>query len=145
MSRYRDDLIVLGVMIGGLLLNVYAPLWLAPPLFNYTTWLYLILFLAWIPVYLRLMRGKRRGRLMGLFIPVAILVTCFGCMLLRPRSAFAMGVFDTIRCDPQPADAGRTRYVCTREAFEGPEFNQTWVLEGVAGLPVLWLVEAQGW
>jgi|FLYN01.1.fsa_nt_gi hypothetical protein len=145
MAKYRDDLIVLLVMVGGFLLNIYAPLWLAPPLFRYTTWLYLLVFFAWIPVYLRLMRGKRRGRLIALFIPVAVLVTCFGCILIRPRSAFAMGVFDTITCEPQPAVEGRVRYACTRQAFEGPQFNRAWVLEGIAGLPVIWIVEAEGW
>lgn len=133
-------------MVGGFLLNIYAPLWLAPPLFEYTIWIYLVLFFAWVPVYLILMRGKRRRRLMGLFVPVAMLVTCFGCMLIRPRSAFGVNLFfDTVECEGQPADEGRARYACTRVSFDGPAFNRTWVLEGVAGLPVIWVVQAEGW
>jgi hypothetical protein len=145
MSQHRDDLIVLLVMIGGFLLNIYAPLWLAPPLFEYTIWLYVLLFFAWVPVYTLLMRGKRRGRLMVLFVLVAALVTSCAWITIRPRSAFGNGFLDRVECAEQPADEGRVRYACTRVAFEGPEFNRTWLLEGLAGLPVIWVVRADGW
>ncbi len=146
MSQHRDDLIVLLVMIGGFLSNIYAPLWLAPPLFEYTIWLYVLLFFAWVPVYVLRMRGKRRGRLMILFVLVVMLVTSCACMTIRPRSTFGMnGFLDTVRCVEQPADEGRVRYACTRVAFDGPESNRTWLLEGVAGLPVIWVVQVNGW
>lgn len=143
MSQHRDDFIVLLVLVGGFVANIYAPLWLAPPNFEYTVWLYLLLFFAWIPVYLRLMRGKRRPRLMLVFALVMMLATSCACMLIRPRSAFAIsGFLDSVRCAEQSADAGRVRYTCTRVAFDGPEYNQTLQLEGFAGWPVVWLVQA---
>ncbi len=145
MSQYRDDVIVLLVLIGGFFANIYAPLWLAPPLFEYTIWLYLLLFFAWIPVYMRRMRGKRRPRLMVVFTLVMMLLTSCMCMLIRPRSTFGViGFLDSLRCEEQPADVGRLRYICTRVAFDGAQYDQTWRLEGITGLPVIWVVETNG-
>jgi hypothetical protein len=139
-ARFRNDIIILVMIVGGFLLNVYAPVWLAPPLFQYTIYLYLVLFFAWIPAYLLLMRGKRRGRLMFLFVTVAALFTSCACMVVIPRSSFGIAVLDTLECQPQPADAGRVRYACTRRAFDGPQFDRTLLLEGVDWLPLLWVV-----
>lgn len=145
MSQYRDDVIVLLVLVGGFFANIYAPLWLAPPRFEYTIWLYLLLFFAWIPVYVRRMRGKRRPRLMIVFTLVMMMLTSCMCMLIRPRSTFGViGFLDSLRCEEQPADAGRVRYTCTRVAFDGAQYDQTWVLEGIAGVPVIWVVETNG-
>ena len=139
-ARYRNDIIVLLMIVGGFALNVYAPVWFAPPLFQYTIYLYLVLFFAWIPAYLVLMRGKRRGRLMLLFVIVAALFTTCACVLVIPRSSFGIAVLDTLDCQPQSADAGRVRYACTRHAFDGPQFDHTLFLEGLNGLPLLWVV-----
>jgi hypothetical protein len=51
-------------------------------------------------------------------------------------------VLDSIRCELQPSDPRRVRYACTRQAFEGTQYNQTLIVDGPAGSPILFLVES---
>lgn len=143
LTRWRGDFIVLTLVAAGFLLNLYAPIWLAPPLFPYTVWLYLLLFFAWIPAYLLLLRGQRRSSLMILTILVGSVVLSCACMTIRPRSAFGVTVLDSVTCEEQMPAAGRSRYACTRHSFEGSQFDRTFVFDALPGLPIMWLVEGE--
>jgi hypothetical protein len=140
LKRHRDDLIVLFLMVVGFVLNIYAPVWFAPPYVEYTVWLYLVLFFAWIPVYVLLMHRRRRLVPILLVAILGAFVTGCGCMVFRPDSTFAVTVLDKIRCEPQPTDDSRVRYACTRHAFEGSQYDQTLTLEGPKGSPILFRV-----
>jgi hypothetical protein len=142
LQRHRADLLVLVLMVAGLLLNIYAPIWFTPPLFYYTVWLYLLLFFAWIPAYLLLLRTGRRPALMALTVIVSgLLLTCL-CLTIRPRSAFGLTILESITCQAQtPAETGRVRYACTRSSLDGPDFNRTFLFDTLPGLPIMWLVE----
>ena len=52
MFKMHADIAALLLIIVGFLLNLFAPIWLKPPLFEYTIWLYLLVFLAWVPIYI---------------------------------------------------------------------------------------------
>jgi hypothetical protein len=140
LKRYRADWIVLFLMVAGFALNVYAPVWFAPPYLGYTVWLYLALFFAWIPAYILIRRRQRRLVSVLLFAILGAFLTGCGCAVFRPTSTFTVAYLDTIRCEPQPTDETRVRYVCTRQAFEGSQFNQAMTLEGPKGWSVLFLV-----
>jgi hypothetical protein len=140
LNRIRADLIVLALVAAGLLLNIYAPLWLTPPLFEYTVWFYLLLFFAWIPVYVLLLRRRRRASLLLLTILVGgLLMTC-ACMTIRPRSAFGVVFLDSVECVQQELAGGWMGYTCIRQSFDGPEFNRTFYFESLPGLPIMWRV-----
>ena len=128
MARYRADWIVLFLMVAGFVLNIYAPVWFAPPYFEYTIWLYAVLFFAWIPAYILLRRGQRRPASILLVVILGALVTGCSCMIFRPDSTFTLAVLDKIRCEPQPIEETRVRYVCTRRAFEGSAYDQALTL-----------------
>lgn len=139
--RIRADLLVLALVAAGLLLNIYAPLWLTPPLFEYTVWFYLLLFFAWIPVYVVLLRRRRRASLMLLTILVGSLLLSCACMTIRPRSAFGMVFLDLVKCTQRELPAReRVGYACTRRSFDGPEFDRTFYFESLPGLPIMWRV-----
>ncbi len=142
LRAYRADLMVLFLMVAGLALNIYAPVWFAPPYFEYTIWLYLIIFLAWIPAFIVLMRRKRQARRIVYVVIGGTLLLTFSCMVVMPRSMFALVVLDTIRCEPLPVDPAHVRYACTRQAFEGTQYNRTLIIDGPAGSPILFLIEA---
>ncbi len=144
LKRQRADLIVLFLVVAGLVLNIYAPVWFAPPYVEYTVWLYLVLFFAWIPAYVLLMRRRRRLLTILLVVILGAFVTGCGCMVFRPDSTFTVVGLDKIRCEPQPTDDWRVRYACTRHAFEGSQFDRTLTLEGPKGSPVLFRVALQG-
>jgi hypothetical protein len=135
------DLIVLALIVLGFALNIYAPIAFTPPLFQYTVWLYLLCFYAWIPVYIWLLRGRRRPALMTLTILVGGIIFSCTCMTIRPNSAFTVTYLDSITCEEQPQPGGRIRYACTRQAFEGEQFNNTFVYDTLPGLPLMWRVE----
>lgn len=137
---FRTDMLILLMIIAGFALNIVAPLWLKPPLFEYTIWLYLAAFFAWVPLYLIYARRQRRHWFFVAFILLGMCLATFLCMVFVPRSAFALTYFDTIRCEQVDTVEGRQLFACTRESFEG-EGSRTLVLESVEWLPVMWLLE----
>ncbi len=139
---YRADLLVLFLMVAGFALNVSTPIWFAPPYFEYTSGLYLILFFAWVPVFIVLMRRKRQVRRIALVVIGGTLLMSCTCMLLRSRSMFTLPSLDQVRCEPRPTDSTHVRYACTRHAFEGPQYDETLIIDGPARSPILLLIEA---
>ncbi|MFN8373592.1 MAG: hypothetical protein U0694_12055 [Anaerolineae bacterium] len=71
------EVVILLLIIAGIALNIYAPVWLKPPLFEYTIWLYLILFFAWVPVYLLYARRQRRPRFLIVFTLFGMCLSTF--------------------------------------------------------------------
>lgn len=140
MRSFYGDLLVLLLMVGGFLLNLYAPIWLKPPLFEYTIWLYLAAFFAWVPVYLVYARRQRRPWFVAAFIVVGMCLSTFICMVFVPRSSFAITYLDTIQCEQLSAVDGRQRIACSRISFEG-EGSRTLVFDSLDGLPVMWLID----
>jgi hypothetical protein len=141
-ALYRPAWIVLVLVIVGVALNIFTPFWLAPPNFERTFWLYFIVLFAWIPVLIVLMRGRRRVRQIVYVIIGGALLTGCSFMFFRPRSMFTVAVLDSFRCETQPAEPTRVRYACTRHAFEGSQYDQTLIIEGPTGSPILFLVES---
>lgn len=139
--NYRNDILVLLLLVAGFILNIYAPIWLAPPNFIYTTWIYVILFFAWVPAYLFLIRPRQRPARAALFVILGIILTSFSCMVILPNSVFTAAFLDTIQCEQQPTDPGQVRYACTRHAFEGPQYDRTTIIQGPSGSPILFLME----
>jgi hypothetical protein len=142
-ANYRNDIIVLILLVAGFALNIYAPIWFAPPYFAYTTWIYVVLFFAWVPAYLFLIRPRQRPGRVALFVILGMILTSCSCMVVRPSSVFAAGVLDNIQCEQEPTDPGQVRYACTRNAFEGPQYDTTYIIQGPNGSPILFLVEIQ--
>ena len=143
LRAYRADLMVLFLMIAGFALNIYAPVWFAPPYFQYTFWLYLIIFLAWIPAFIVLMRRKRPARRIIYVVIGGMLLMSFSCFLLMPRSMFAVAVLDSIHCEPLSADPAHVRYACTRSYFESTVHNETLIVDGPSGSPILFLIDTR--
>jgi hypothetical protein len=139
-ARYRNEFIALLLLAVGIAFNFFAPIWLAPPHFEDSTWLYLILIFAWIPVYVLLTRGKRR-RIANLAVVVGFLLSGMWFVITLPKTGAASDWLNGLSCQERPTSAGLVRYGCTIEAFDGPEYNRTYVIEGPRWSPLLFLVE----
>jgi hypothetical protein len=145
LSRHRNTLIVLVVLLVGVLMNVYAPVWFAPPYFDYTIWFYLVLLFAWLPLSLVLLRRTRRPSVVFLAIVIGGGITLCGCTLTHPTSVFGMTILDSVGCVEQAADPGWTEYLCTRHVFEGDRANWTLTIHGPNGSPLLLLKSTTGY
>jgi hypothetical protein len=140
MSKLRGEFIVLLLLVGGFAFNIFAPIWLKPPLFEYTIWLYLIGFFAWVPVYIVYARRLRHPLFVIAFILLGTCMSSYLSIRLLPRSMFGLTYLDRIQCSPLDDVDWRQRIACERISFEGAG-NRTLVFESVERLPVMWLLE----
>lgn len=140
------DMLILGLMVGAILLNIFAPLWLKPPGLALTSWLYVGSVFVWILFYAwKRRRTPRRSRTV-LTIVVGGMMMCFICAVLGPslKSIFALGFLDRVECEEIEVAGSRVRYECIRIAFEGDtgdEGRSRLTLEGYDWLPIVWRVE----
>ncbi|GIK67304.1 MAG: hypothetical protein BroJett018_50980 [Chloroflexota bacterium] len=140
------DILIIGLMVGAILLNVFAPLWLKPPRLALTSWLYVGSVFVWIPFYAWKRRHTPRRTRTVLTIVVGGMMMCFICAVLGPslKSIFALGFLDRVECEEIEVAGSRVRYECIRIAFEGDtgdEGRSRLTLEGVDWLPIVWRVE----
>lgn len=137
--------VITGVVLAvGLLLVMLHPIWLAPPNFHLTPVMYGLIAIAWIPVMFVLSLFKPAGRgetarwvlLGGAVISVGWLV------LFAPDIGGFLFVGQTLCREMPPDDAppGAVRYVCENDFLQG---HAGYVLEGYAGSPFAWIVEAE--
>lgn len=143
---YLADALILGLMVGGIVLNIFAPLWLKPPHLALTSWLYIGLVFLWIPVYGWTRRGMARPARRVLVMLVGGIMVCFVCAVLGPslKSIFALGFLDRVECQEVDRAGSRVRYECIRIAFEGDTGDEGRThlnLEGYEWLPVVWRAE----
>lgn len=135
----------------GILLNATKPVWLAPPLFAYTSLVYIFLALAWLPLlYLALKHLVDRGRLLVL---VLVLMTACGqwfCWAsIAPRrqilELFPGGAFSEQHCEYTSPGQGNTHYVCELRvgSSDSPDvriLTQEFVVWD--RVPLMWLLES---
>jgi hypothetical protein len=140
-ARFRNEFIVLLMLVAAYAVSLYAPFWFAPPLFQATIWLYIALIFAWVPVYLLLTRGTKRRRIAVYGVIFGILLSSFLCTTTLPITGAASDWLNNLSCEEQPTSAGRVRYGCTIEAFDGPQYNRTYIIEGPRWSPLLFLIE----
>jgi hypothetical protein len=135
------SLIILGVMFGGMLLFSTSPVVLAPPLYKLTWLFYVVVLLAWIPVYALLAWRKLipAQSLAPVMLLGGILWCCTGFLSLKERSFFTFGILTVVECAEQPASEGWVRYDCTK--YSEGAVTSTQVIEGWRGFPLLRLVE----
>ena len=125
-------------LVAGLLLMVWHPLFIAPPYLQATLFLYAACGLSWLPILLvcALLRptGKRS-------IPVVLSITGLlaSCLVFSFSGPTApVGAFGLpLDCQVVPHAAGRVRYECVADRMFVVD---TYIFEGPAGWPIVWLV-----
>lgn len=132
----RADGVLVGLIVVGTFLTLWHPFYLTPPRFERTPLLYLIIWLAWVPIALLWRPAPTRWgwriRSVVFVLTICIALAGFGQMPVP-------GVFATISCaDPQAIGGGQVRYVCTRQAIEE---RTIFTLEGPEGWPIARLVD----
>jgi len=129
LTWWRAGLIVLAIMAVTTLLVWWEPLWLRPPNFAQTDFVYAIIALLWIPaiviVALRHPRGSR-------WIPVLLVLLGMFPLLLGVGLFIRGSIIESSppNCNQKPVDAGQVLYTCRVSlisdsaadyVFEGPE------------------------
>lgn len=135
LKRYllRAELVILLLMVGGFLFTLFAPIWLKPPLFEYTIWLYLIVFFAWIPVFLIVVRRKHSRRFTSVFTILGLFLTIFFVANL-PSYPFSLPT-RTISCNEYVSEE-HTYYTCYTPDSPGTCINDGF--DAINGLPLMW-------
>lgn len=134
-------------MGAGVILATLRPVWLAPPLLQYTPLIYLSLALAWLPVLgvcaiLRPIGGWRNSvKLVILGLLVCLL---WGILSGPSLGAEMLSRFRDLNCRTEQLLGSQTRYTCTSTGFFA---YTTYVFEGSDRLPFVRLVERKegGW
>lgn len=139
-------------LVAGLLFNAAKPVWLAPPLFDYTPLIYVAAMLAWLPLlYVALAKttSRSRGATLGL-VALVIFVQCFCWMSAAPRKDVAelfgsspVGLLER-QCE-YTTEQGRTYYACKLRMWSS-DSPEEWFLDQKfrvwEGFPVMWRVES---
>ncbi len=135
--------IVLLVMGAGVILATLRPVWLAPPLLQYTPLIYLSLALVWLPVLsvcaiLRPIGGWRNPvKLVVLGLLVSLLWGTLSCPSLGTEMWAPLRV---LNCRTEPLPGNQTRYTCTST---GVFVYTTYVFEGPNWSPFVRLVKRE--
>jgi hypothetical protein len=134
--------VILVMVLGPMILGLPRVLWLAPPLVQYTTLVYWMPALAWLPVLIicALLRPTGGFKLSSLLLLVVLgLVQIIVVLtLLGPQFLSAWCNFD-LSCQRQQLSTFRVRYTCVSDSSYC--YDTYYVLEGPTNSPVLWLVE----
>jgi hypothetical protein len=129
--------VILAVLAIGIALNLWRPIWLAPPRLELSSLLYPLLALAWVPVLAAcaLLRPVGPRRPVFNLILLGLLAT-LGASLLAPPGPSG-SLFAPLDCQSEPLAGNRVRYTCKADRMV---LVTTYVLEGPAGWPFVWLV-----
>jgi hypothetical protein len=136
---------VLALMFGGLMLTALAPVVLAPPRYQSTWVFYMLVLLAWMPVYIVLVLLKIiPARKIATIIFVGLIVSCCGGTIFSTyRAMLTMGVLITLDCEEEATLTGLVRYTCTRFDFDTAAVDATQIIEGQPGSMFFRLVETR--
>jgi hypothetical protein len=139
----------------GLWLNVTKPVWLAPPLFVYTPFIYVVLAYAWLLLLyyvLAHLMGHKKG--LVLFLVLLIAVGQWFCWAsLAPRKQIVelvgdVSTFSRRQCEYTSPEPGKTNYVCELRMGSSDDPRE-WVLaqrvDVWTGWPFMGLVESDFW
>jgi hypothetical protein len=139
----RASLWVFAVMVIGMVFSLARPVWLAPPLLQYTPLIYLASGLGWLVVYVVCIFRRPEG---GWRIPLGILVvgvlaSLVWLTLLGPNFEFNLtSPFSDLNCTSEPFGNGQIRYECRATSFM---FYTDYVFEGKEGSLFVRLVGKQ--
>jgi len=155
--RLKEIIYLLSAVVGlGLViwLNIWKPIWLAPPWFQYTPFVYASLTLAWLPLLfyaLAQLAGRRWLRV----LTVCILLGLCGCScFLNPKlyiELVDLGVFGgslplkDLSCQYELPSAERTLYnceLCLGSSDRPQEMILTYVLKVPEDSPFMLLLES---
>jgi hypothetical protein len=139
MHSYRGELgikyiVLVGILyIVGIGLYAWSPLWLTPPHFAVTSFIYVAIALAWVPVLFLLRHRYKHG--VGLLL-LGLVINCGWATLFSHRALTIQFLIPfSLECTQETDNDGQVRYTCVREGSDAyTEFH----FSGPKGLPVMW-------
>jgi len=142
----------MALLAGGIYLNAVKPLWLAPPLLEYTPLLYAALAYAWLPLFFYALTQimTRRRVVLVLLVVFTACGQWFCWASVAPRREImemtaGMSLMSRRQCAYSRLASGQVYYGCEMR-LESSDTAQVWVLQQKfnvwPGWPVLGLVES---
>ncbi len=113
-------------------------LWLAPPWFEYTVWLYCAPLWVWIPalvIVLARLRFRGCATVVVISVGYGLLAALCWMTLLGPTFG-ALSGYHTLKCAQETIAPGQVRHTCVSAGFST---STTYVLEGPVGWPIAWV------
>lgn len=122
--RLKGIIYALSAVLGlGLIiwLNLWKPIWLAPPWFRYTPLVYASLALAWLPLLIHAWSQSANRRWLRVLMVCLLLVLCGCSCFLNPKLYYdlvSLGMFggtlplDDLSCRYESPSAEQTFYNC---------------------------------
>ena len=138
LSWKQATTISLLALVAGLLFMLWRPLWLVPPYLPATLFLYAACGLVWLPILLvcALLRPTGKRSLPVFLSLVGLIASCVVFSFSGPPAP--VGAFGLpLDCQVVSRAAGRVRYECVTDRMFVVD---TYILEGPAGWPIVWLV-----
>ncbi len=136
----RRILLTFMVVLVSIFFCLWQPIYLAPPLFNYTGVIYGSFVVFWVSILaIQVLRSKRLGCLMKLSL--LIMGSTQACTIGYILLSFLMASGDLERkdlCIQESAGENVTRYTCMVGLFVDNPSPATF--EGPKNLPFMWLV-----
>ncbi len=139
----KSVLMILIVMLGGGVLAIWKPLWLAPPLLFYTDILYEILGLIWLPLAIAVLILGPPGNRNYRFIMIVTGLGFISMLCLIPGLAISLitvtnpGVAGQQGCQQEQIRQGILHYRCK---FSGSSAAYTLEFEGPENSPFVQVV-----
>ncbi len=135
----RSQRIVVAVMVVGAAVALIWPLWLAPPYFQYTPYVYLVLLVLWLPILFLSVLWRPSGSTFGAVLSVVFLGYLLGFLVLALAGpGFAVLAFEPQDCQQQPSGEGQVRYICKHNSSFGvASIYDLYTLEGPQGWPLV--------
>jgi hypothetical protein len=133
--------LVLIVFIAGAGLDLWKPLLLAPPRLEMSGFVYGALALAWLPVLgvCSLLHPSGSPKLAVLLLLICLAAGAFSCALASPIPMGSL-MAPALTCQGEARPGNLIRYTCVADRMV---FVTSYVLEGPAGAPFVWLVSTQ--
>ena len=130
--------LVLLMLSVGVALNIWRPVLLAPPWLEITGVVYSLIALAWLPalgvcVLLRPTGSRKLAQALALISLLAATVSC----CFAPATPFGSLLVPQLACHQESLPQQRVRYTCVADRMLA---TTTYVLEGPAGWPFVWLI-----
>lgn len=134
---YRPEVIIVLIMTAGFLFTFFAPLWLKPPYFEYTIFIYIVVCFAWTPVFAFVAWRKYSTYFSSVLMVVGL---CLTILIFTALASYYPFSFPTrnIRCNEYVSE-GRTNYNCFFLDEQGPclESGINYEFEGIGDLPLM--------
>lgn len=138
LSWGQAAVIVLLVMVLGLVVIIWQPFLLTPPILDLSLFLYFAFGLAWLPLLCIFVLFRPSGRLAipVLLVIIGLIFFCVGIVLIGPIVPTSNVLFE-IECEVISETQELIQYECISETMD---MRFIFIVEGPPGSPFVWLI-----